>query len=88
MSAHPGTILKELIDTSGITYTEFAKRIGVSTTTVSRIINGKQNITADTAIRISKAFDEFSPEQWMSFQNDHDISVCLSQFSYERILPL
>ncbi|WP_026770202.1 HigA family addiction module antitoxin [Asinibacterium sp. OR53] len=70
---HPGVILKELfLDELNISVTEFADKIGVTRVTVSRLINGHQGITAEMAIRLSKAFRN-TPELWLNLQRNFDL---------------
>jgi addiction module HigA family antidote len=54
--AHPGELLQEWLEGLNVTITDFAKHIGVSRVTLSRIANGKASITADMALRFSAAF--------------------------------
>ena len=53
--------LTTLIGESGLSYTEVARRAGVSRTTVSRIVHGKQRMRVDTAQRLASALG-VSPE--------------------------
>lgn len=70
---HPGAILKELfLGELNISVTEFADKIGVTRVTVSRLINGHQGITAEMAIRLSKAFRN-TPELWLNLQRNFDL---------------
>ncbi len=42
---HPGLVVRDaLIDNTGLTVTEAADRIGVTRTTLSRLLNGKSGI--------------------------------------------
>lgn len=47
--------LKHLIRASGMTQRELAARIGASEPAVSKMVAGKQAMTADTALRIADA---------------------------------
>ncbi len=68
-----GEILtEEYLEPNGITSYRLAKEIGVSTTTVLDIINGKRRLTVDTALRLSKFFGT-SERFWLNLQNDIDI---------------
>ncbi len=70
---HPGEVLRELcIEPLGITVTDAADALGVSRKTLSAILNGRQGISAEMALRIAKAFDS-SPELWMKMQQNHDL---------------
>ncbi len=47
--------LTALIEESGLSHAEIARRAGVSRTTVSRIVHGKQQMRKDTALRLASA---------------------------------
>jgi addiction module HigA family antidote len=55
-----------------VTVTDFAKHIGVSRVTLSRIANGRASITADMALRFSAAFGD-RPAIWMDLQTQYDL---------------
>lgn len=72
---HPGEILKtEFLDALGITPYALAKNTGIDKGNLSRIINGKSAISADTALRLAKFFGT-SPESWMNLQSRYDLDV-------------
>lgn len=48
----PGESLKELLEEEGLTQAELAERMGRPKKTINEIINGKAEITADTAIQL------------------------------------
>lgn len=84
--AHPGEILGEYL--IGVSKTEVAKKLGISRNTLSRIINSKQAITADIAIRLSKLLPNTTPKFWLSMQESYDLWQATQQHDYDVILPL
>ena len=71
--SHPGGILKrQYLDPLDLSVSELARNIGVSRKTVSKIINEKGAITADMALRLSRAFDT-TPELWLNMQRNYDL---------------
>lgn len=53
---HPGELLREdVLLPLGIEVTDAAKRLGMSRTTLSRIINGRAGISPDLAVRLERA---------------------------------
>jgi len=70
--AHPGELLQEWLGGLNITVTDFAKHIGVSRITLSRIVNGKASVTADMALRFSAALGD-RPAIWMALQTQYDL---------------
>jgi addiction module HigA family antidote len=72
---HPGEILKtEFLDDLGITPYVLAKNTGIDKGNLSRIINGKSAISADTALRLAKFFAT-SPDSWLNLQSRYDLEV-------------
>lgn len=76
---HPGEVIRELcIDPLGLTVTEAAKGLGVSRKTLSALLNGRFGISAEMAIRLSKAFGG-SAESWMIQQAQYDLWHAMQQ---------
>ena len=72
---HPGEILKtEFLDDLGITPYALAKQIGIDKGNLSRIINGKSGISADTALRLARFFGT-SANSWMNLQSRYDLET-------------
>lgn len=72
---HPGEILKkEFLDELGITPYALSRDAGIDKGKLSRIINGKASISADTALRLGKYFD-VAPDSWMNLQSRYDLDV-------------
>jgi addiction module HigA family antidote len=70
---HPGEVLRDGVFTdTGITVTEFARRIGVTRVALSRVLNGKAGISADMAVRLSAALGG-SAESWLHMQANYDL---------------
>jgi addiction module HigA family antidote len=69
--AHPGEVLREYLP-EGMSVTEAAKRLRVSRQAFSAIINGRAGITADMALRLSKALGT-SPDLWLGMQMQYDL---------------
>ncbi len=70
---HPGEILNELyIKENGLTISKTAANIGISRQSLSELVNGKNGITAQTALRLAKAFNT-SARYWMNLQAAYDL---------------
>ncbi|WP_439239160.1 HigA family addiction module antitoxin [Lonepinella sp. BR2919] len=67
---HPGEVLQEFI--ADTTVTEFAKKLGVTRTTLSRILNAKSAISPEMALRLSYIFNT-SAKVWLGMQADYDL---------------
>jgi addiction module HigA family antidote len=70
---HPGEILlQEFLMPMGISQNALARAIGVPPRRINEIVLGKRGITADTALRLSRAFGT-SEGFWMGLQADYDL---------------
>ena len=82
---HPGEVLNELfIKENGLSISKTAMNIGVSRQSLSELVNGKNGITAQTALRLAKAFNT-SPRYWMNLQAMYDLSKAESSVNLEEI---
>ena len=78
--AHPGELIRETIvglrEETGqkLTVAEVAQGLGTTRKTLSAIINGKQSVTPEMAIRLSTAFANTTPEFWLTVQENYDLA--------------
>jgi addiction module HigA family antidote len=72
---HPGEILREeFIVPLGLSMNRVAIDLRVSVTRIADIVNEKRAITADTALRFARYFNN-SPTFWMNLQTRFDLEV-------------
>jgi addiction module HigA family antidote len=70
---HPGEFIREVyLETLDVTARTVAAALKVSPSTLTRILNGKSNITPEMALRLSKTLGR-SPESWLAMQNSYDL---------------
>ena len=70
---HPGEILlREFLEPMDLSQVELAHRMGVPVQRVNTLINGKRDVTAETAILLSRVL-KTSPEFWMNLQDALDL---------------
>jgi len=70
---HPGEILlEEFLKPTGMSQVELAKKMGVPVQRVNMLINGKRDMTAETAILLSRVL-KTSSEFWMNLQVTYDL---------------
>ena len=70
---HPGEILlHEFLEPLKISQVLLAQKMGVSIQRINTLINGKRDMTAETAILLSRTL-KTTPEFWMSLQNVFDL---------------
>ncbi len=80
---HPGEVLKDELDEIGLTQSALAKHIGVLPKTINEICRGKRGISAEMAVKLSKALGG-SPQFWLNLQNNWEISQ-IDETVYESI---
>ncbi len=74
LAIHPGEHIAEQLQELGMSAAEFARRIDVPTNRVTELMHGKRAVTADTAMRLARAF-RTSARFWMNLQNIYDLRV-------------
>ena len=76
---HPGEVLlEEFLKPMGISQYRLAKAIGVQPIRISEICAGKRAVSADTALRLARAFGT-SAAFWMGLQADYDTEEALAK---------
>lgn len=71
---HPGYYIKELVDESGLTQEDFAKRLGTTPKNLSLLIRGEQSLSIDIAMKLSRMIGT-SVKYWLNLQNGYDSLV-------------
>ena len=85
---HPGLIVKDaLIDNTGLSVTEAAEKLGVTRTTLSRLLNCHSGISPEMALRLSKLFGT-SIDMWMNIQTNYDIWKIQQSANDVEVQPL
>ena len=70
---HPGEFIREIYITPyDISVRKVAESLGVSPSTLNRLLNGESNISPEMALRLSKALGR-SPESWLAMQDQYDL---------------
>ncbi len=83
---HPGEVLRDEIEEVGLTQSALAKHIGVLPKTINEICRGKRGISAEMAMKLSKALGG-SPQFWLNLQNNWELSQ-LNETSFQGIKPV
>ena len=80
---HPGYYIKEIIDDSGITQEDFAKRLDTTPKNLSVLISGEQKLSIDIAMKLSRMLGT-SIEYWLNLQKEYDTVV--AEFKSEKLM--
>ena len=88
--AHPGELIRETIEGlreetgKSLTIEEVAKGLMTTRKTLSAIINGKQAITPEMALKLAKAFNT-SAESWLHAQENYDLAHARKKTSVKDV---
>lgn len=68
---HPGYYIKEIVEESGLTQEDFAKRLDTTPKNLSLLIRGEQSLSIDIAMKLSRMIGT-SVNYWLNLQNSYD----------------
>lgn len=81
---HPGYYIKEIVDNSGLTQADFAKRLGTTPKNLSLLIRGEQSLSIDIAMKLSRMIGT-SASYWLNLQNGYDTLVAAFKSEEELV---
>lgn len=71
---HPGFYIKEIVDESGLTQEDFAKRLGTTPKNLSLLLRGDQSLSIDIATKLSRMLGT-SIAYWLNLQQAYDVKI-------------
>lgn len=71
---HPGYYIKEIVEESGLTQEDFAKRLDTTPKNLSLLIRGEQSLSIDIAMKLSRMIGT-SVSYWLNLQNAYDALI-------------
>ncbi|HBN55915.1 MAG TPA: addiction module antidote protein, HigA family [Lachnospiraceae bacterium] len=80
---HPGYYVKEIVEESGLTQEDFAKRLDTTPKNLSLLIRGEQNLSIDIAMKLSRMIGT-TVSYWLNLQNAYDAFI--AEFRSEKEL--
>ena len=83
---HPGEVLEDELEEIGLSQTALARHIQVLPKTVNEVCRGKRGISAEMAMKLSKALGG-SPQFWLNLQTNWELSQ-LDQSDFKKIKPV
>jgi addiction module HigA family antidote len=89
--AHPGELIRETIDGIAeetgkrLSIEEVAKGLGTTRKTLSAIINGKQSVTPEMAIKLATGFNNTTPEFWLRVQDNFNLFLARKKVDTKKI---
>lgn len=71
---HPGEFITQVyLEPNHLSGRELALKLGVSASTLSRVLKGASGISPEMALRLSKALGR-TPESWLALQLNYDLA--------------
>ena len=89
--AHPGELIRETLEglreETGrkLTIAEVAQGLATTRKTLSAIINGKQSVTPEMALKLGAAFKNTSAEFWLRVQENYDLAQARKKVDIKNI---
>ena len=85
---HPGELLREeILPDISMSKTAIAKALHISRQTLYDIINERQPVTAEMAVRLGKFFGN-GPMLWMNLQRTYDLAIAEQKIDTSTIQTL
>ena len=85
---HPGELIREdLLPALGVSKTALARSLGISRQTLYDILNERQPVTAEMAVRFGKLFGN-GARFWVNMQRAYDLAIAERNVDVSRIPTL
>jgi addiction module HigA family antidote len=85
---YPGEFIRQVyLVPFDLSIRALAESLGVSASTLTRIINGQSGISPEMALRLSKAIGR-SPESWLAMQHNYDLWHARQSTDLSRVTPV
>ncbi len=82
---HPGEFISAAyLEPNGISGRALASKLGVSPSTLNRILTGRSSVSPEMALRLSKCLGR-SPESWLAMQHGHDLWLARKQIDLSAV---
>lgn len=85
---HPGKFIKRIyLDPAGLSNSGLAEALGVSTSTVSRLIAGNASVSPDMALRLSAVLGR-TPQSWLAMQSNYSLWKAEQEIDMSKLQKL
>ncbi len=82
---HPGEFIRDIyLEPYGLSMRTVAGSLGVSPSTLHRVLSGQSNVSPAMALRLSKALGR-SPESWLAMQDQYDLWHARKTVNLKRV---
>ena len=89
--SHPGDLIRETIEglreetETKLTLEEVARGLGTTRKTLSAILNRRQSVTPEMALRLAAAFRNTTAEFWLTVQERYDLAQARKRVSLDDV---
>lgn len=86
---HPGEILRDEIDAAGVSESTLSNALDIPLNRVTKILKGRQDVTADIALRLARYFGT-TPQLWLNLQQAWELrraEIEVGSQIAERVTP-
>jgi len=86
---HPGEILRDELETLGLSANALSKALDVPVNRITAILNGQRGVTANTALRLARYFGT-TPQVWLNLQTAYELrraEIEVGRQIAERVKP-
>lgn len=85
---HPGEFVTQVyLAPFGVSGRDLASRLGVSPSTLSRVLSGANRVSPEMALRLSAVLGR-SAESWLAMQDAHDLWAVRKRLNLENMRPM
>ncbi|MGB5618130.1 MAG: HigA family addiction module antitoxin [Desulfobacterales bacterium] len=82
---HPGEFIREVyLEPFEITGRQLSSKLGVSPSTLNRVLNGSSGVSSEMALRLSKALGR-TPESWLAMQDNYDLWLARQSVNLDSV---
>ncbi len=82
---HPGELIRDEIESLGISQSKLAERIGVSPSLLNEVINGKRAVNTELALLLEASIG-VPADVWLKLQAEYNMQVAKSDDTFMRRL--
>ena len=85
---HPRAFIREVyLEPFEITGRQLSAKLGISPSTLNRVLNGSSGISSEMALRLSKALGR-TPESWLAMQDNYDLVLARQSVNLDAVQKL
>lgn len=85
---HPGEFIQQVyMEPNQLSGRELSERLGVSPSTLHRILHSASRVSPEMALRLAKVLGR-SPESWLAMQDHYDLWHAKQQINLQHVRPI